>query len=497
MKKAVIAVVVLGLIGAGGYGVYHYYLKDTAKETERVSSSSEDAVYVDSVSVITGYGSGNGLIERYGGEVEPQETLEVKLESERTVKKCFVKEGDEVKEGQRLFIYDTQEDEDKLEQAEIDIEKSKGDIEVAEQQIASYEKAKQSAGSDEQLEYTTNIMSLQTGIKQSEYEIKTKELEIKKLKERIADATVTSELSGVVKKINDPSAGSSSYGYGSDNDSAAYITILSLGDYRIKGSVNEQNLQDLQTLYDMGSQMIVYSRVDSSQMWYGTISEIKTDQAEEDQDNMYMYSYGGGADSSSYAFYVELENSDGLILGQHVYMEEDAGQNDKKDGLWLEDYYLMQEGDQAYVWMANQDNVLEKHEVTLGAFDEDLMKYEITDGLAADDYIAVPQDGVEAGAPVIYNDAAADMTGGAIDYEGDPAEFDGDMYGGDDFTDPDSMMDYDEGAMDMGELDAEGALSFDEDMDGGVYDVDAEDMDGGAYDMDADDMEQEEFGDQN
>lgn len=404
MKKAVIAFAVLCIVGAGGYGVYHHFFENT-EASDRVSSTSEDAVYVDQVSTITGFGSGNGLTQRYGGEVEPQETLEVKLESDRTVKQCFVKEGDDVKEGQRLFVYDTQDDEDKLAQAQIDIEKAQGDIEVSKKQIASYEKAKANASSDEQLEYTTNIMTAQTAIKQSEYEIKTKELEVKNLKEKIADATVTSQLDGVVQKINDTSDSSSSY-YGSGSDSNAYITILSAGDYRIKGSVNEQNLQDLQDLYNMGATILVHSRVDDTKTWRGTISEIKTDKAEENDSNTYYYGGSGNADSSSYAFYVELENSDDLILGQHVYMEEDTGDEEKKDGLWLEDYYIMQEDDgKAYVWMAGKDNTLEKHEITLGDYDENEMKYEITDGLTEDDYITVPQDGIQEGAPVIYNDA--------------------------------------------------------------------------------------------
>ena len=459
MKKAVIAFVVLGIVGAGGYGVYHHFFENT-ENSGRVSSTSEDAVYVDQVSAITGFGSGNGLVQRYGGEVEPQETLEVKLESDRTVKQCFVKEGDDVKTGQRLFVYDTQDDEDKLAQAQIDIEKAQGDIEVSKKQIASYEKAKANASSDEQLEYTTNIMTAQTAIKQSEYEIKTKELEVSNLKKKIADATVTSELDGVVQKISDSSDNSNSY-YSSGSDSNAYITILSAGDYRIKGSVNEQNLQDLQDLYNMGATIIVHSRVDDSKTWKGTISEIKTDKAEENDNNSYYYSSSGNADSSSYAFYVELENSDDLILGQHVYMEEDTGDEEKKDGLWLEDYYIMQEDDgKAYVWMADKNNQLTKQEVTLGDYDEDEMKYEITDGLTEDDYITVPQDGIQEGAPVIYNDASEDTS-----------SMDG-MGGMDDGSWSDGCDGMDDGSWSDGS----------DDMDGMDGSMDADDSDGDAGD---------------
>ncbi len=469
MKKAVIAFVVLGIVGAGGYGVYHHFFENT-ENSGRVSSTSEDAVYVDQVSAITGFGSGNGLVQRYGGEVEPQETLEVKLESDRTVKQCFVKEGDDVKTGQRLFVYDTQDDEDKLAQAQIDIEKAQGDIEVSKKQIASYEKAKASASSDEQLEYTTNIMTAQTAIKQSEYEIKTKELEVSNLKKKIADATVTSELDGVVQKISDTSDNSNSY-YGSGSDSNAYITILSAGDYRIKGSVNEQNLQDLQDLYNMGATIIVHSRVDDSKTWKGTISEIKTDKAEEN-DNNNNYIGSGNANSSSYAFYVELENSDDLILGQHVYMEEDTGDEKQKDGLWLEDYYIMQEDDgKAYVWMADKNNQLTKQEVTLGDYDEDEMKYEITDGLTADDYITVPQDGIQEGAPVIYNDASEDTS-----------SMDG-MGGMDDGSWSDGSDGMDDGSWSDGSDEMDGSWSDgSDDMDADYSDGDA--GDGMVYDAD-------------
>ncbi len=459
MKKAVIAIAAAGVIGVGGYGVYHHFFEKN-DDSERVSSTSEDAVYVDLVSDITGYGSGTGLIQRYSGEVEPQETIEIKLESERTVKECFVKEGDEVKEGQRLFVYDTQDDEDKLAQAEIDIEKANGEIEVAQKQIESLEKAQKSASADDQLEYTTNIMTQQTAIKQSEYEIKTKELEVETLKQRIAAATVTSDIDGIVQKINDSSSTSSS-SFGSD-DSSVYITIMSAGDYRIKGTVNEQNLNDLEEVYMNGSSILVHSRVDSSVTWTGTITEINTDKAEEDDNSSGMYyGYGSSADSSSYSFYVELDDSQGLILGQHVYMEEDAGQNEQKDGLWLEEYYIMQEDGKAYVWAANSNNVLEKHEITLGDYDEDLMEYEITDGLSADDYITVPQDGIEEGDPVIYNDTSSYDSSGDEEYY-----YDEDSQGEFDFEDT-GDEDFDIGSYDEDDFDFE-------DSDDEVYDADSD-----------------------
>lgn len=461
MKKALITILILGILGGGIYGAYYYFYGKDATSSERVSSTSEDAVYVDLVSTITGYGSGNGLIDRYGGVIEPQATLEVKLESDRKVKECFVKEGDEVKEGQRLFVYDTQDDEDKLAQAEIDIEKAENDIEVSEKTIAQLEKEKAKASSDDQLSYTTDILSYQNSITQSEYEIKSKQLEVEQLKETIANATVTAEMAGIVQKISDPNSTDSSSYYGSSS-SSAYITILAIGDFRVKGTANEQIINQ-GTIYP-GMPVIVYSRVDSTQTWYGEVSEVNTDNTEDENSGNTYYYYGNSENSSSsYTFYVELENSDNLILGQHVYMEENAGQNDKKDGMWLEEYYIMQEDDRAYVWMANSSNVIEKHEVTLGDYDEDLMKYEIVDGLEADDYIAYPSGLIEEGDPVIYNEygAAEDLSMMDEDYGAYEDDYNGDdgMY----YDDEEDM-----GAALFG-MDDVGSIAEPSDFDGEVY----------------------------
>jgi HlyD family secretion protein len=423
--------------------------------------------------------------------VEPQATLEVKLENDRTVKTCYVKEGDEVKEGQRLFTYDTQDDEDKLAQAEIDIEKAQGDIEVSEKTIEQLEKEKASASADDQLSYTTQILSEQNEIKQNEYAIKSNELEISQLQETIENATVTAEMAGIVQSISDSSDSDSSYSYSSGSDSA-YITILALGDYRIKGTVNEQNYQ---LLYD-GMEMIVYSRVDSSLKWYGTISEIK-DSADDDSssDSYYYYSSSSDSGSSNYTFYVELESSEGLMLGQHVYMEQNSGQDDVKDGLWLEEYYIMEEDGQSYVWVANESNVIEKREVALGEFDEDLYQYEILSGLDADDYIAYPMDNVTEGAPVIYNDYSSvidstldgDYAMDGLDYslDADDSYFDDEDFDDEDFDDEDfDDEDFDDEEFDDEDFDDE---EFDdEDFDDEDFDdedFDDEDLD----DADSDD----------
>ena len=438
MKKGIVVLLVLALAGGAGAGVYyHWFRGNTGTESGRVSSDSEDAVYVDSVSMLAGLGSGDGLIQRYAGIVEPQQTWSVKLENERTVKACLVEEGDEVKTGQRLFTYDTTDDQDKLAQAQIDLERTQNDIATSKANKEQLEKEKAKASADDQLSYTTRILTEENSIKQSEYEYKSKQLEIKQLKERIADATVTSEIDGVIKSINNSSDSGSSYS--SDSGDNAYITILEMGDYRVKGTVNEQNMSQISE----GMDVIVHSRVDDSVTWHGTITEINRDKGESSSSDSFGMMGGSSSDSSSstnYPFYVELDSSDNLILGQHVYLEPDQGQADQKDGIWLDDYYFVIEDDgSSYVWAASASNTLEKRKVTLGEYDEDLFRYQVLDGLTADDYIAAPDDTMTAGLPVVYNDIPVegdDSSGyddgsdkdylGGIDGEGQ----DGDLYNG-------------------------------------------------------------------
>ncbi len=58
--------------------------------------------------------------------------------------------------------------------------------------------------------------------------------------------------------------------------------------------------------------------------------------------------------SSSYNFYVEITDGAPLMLGQHVFMEPDLGQTKVKEGLWLSAFYLVIDGNDAYVWAAGK-----------------------------------------------------------------------------------------------------------------------------------------------
>ena len=248
MKKRII--IVLGiLIAAGGIGTgVWYHFKGNGQ-----SGTGDSIVYVSKVSVITG--SETTAVNRFAGVVEPQKTVNVKIESGRKVKEVEVKTGEEVKAGQLLFEYDLSSIEDDLKQAQLDLDRLKNEQISLTEQIATLEAEKKKAKAEDQLSYTIEIETNKMNLKKNEYSQKSKQSEIDKLQSATQNTEVRSEIDGVIQKIDtskmtsddgdsvdDSSAMDSSMSSGDgSSDSSAFITILSTGAYRVKGKVNEQN----------------------------------------------------------------------------------------------------------------------------------------------------------------------------------------------------------------------------------------------------------------
>ena len=189
-------------------------------------------------------------------------------------------------------------------------------------------------------------------------------------------------------------------GTDSSGNAAAYITLVQDGAYRVKGKINELNRSDIA----VGVPVVIRSRVDDS-VWSGTITEIDTENPSSgNADFSYGYGYSNSDDTSSssnYPFYVELDSTDGLMLGQHVYIEPSDG-GTVSDTMKLDASFLQGSAEEGFWVWAEKDGKLEKRTVTVGTFDETYNTYEILDGLAAEDYIAFPEDGMEEGDPTTH-----------------------------------------------------------------------------------------------
>ena len=403
MKKRVFIIggiaAVIGLLGIGAWS----YLKDRP-------AGKGDVAYVTTVGSLTGEDI-SGTQNRYAGVVEPQKTVEVKLDTGRAVQQLMVEEGQSVKTGDKLFSYDISSGEEQLATAKLELERLKTEAVSYQEQINTYQREKDQAPQEDQLSYTIQIQSAQMDLKKNEYDQKSKTAEIEKL-EKVSDSPiVTSEIDGIIKSINkdvmgsssdlaDPDSGSSSGG------KSTFITILGTGNYRVKGKVNEQNRASIIE----GDPVLIRSRVDPQVTWKGTMGEIDTEHptssGEDGASNMMTSDSGEDAQttSSSYPFYVNMDDTKGMMLGQHVYIEMDYGQGEAKEGIWLNEFYIADTEGDAYVWASDGRDRLEKRPVTLGDYDQELGEYQIQEGLTKDDCIAFPSEDLKEGMSVEVSD---------------------------------------------------------------------------------------------
>ena len=277
-------------------------------------------------------------------------------------------------------------------------------------QIEDLEKQLKKARSSQKAELTIQLQTQQLNLKKEEYEAKKKKIEVDDAESIINDNIVKAKAAGTVRSINPPGDQDAMMNGGMSGNSA-YITIVAGDDYRVKGTISEQGAFRLMP----GTPAILRSRIDETETWTGMIDTVNTEQPVENQQN-YYYGNDMGEQASKYAFYVSLDSIEGLMMGQHVYIELDVGQTDASDVLQIPEYYLLFEQERTFVYAVSNRGTIEKRAVTLGAYDEMLGTYEVISGLTAEDRIAFPDETVAVGMSAV--DAGYANSGDFVDAGG-------------------------------------------------------------------------------
>lgn len=349
---------------------------------------------VQSVSMICGLGTA-GLTDRFAGVVSAMGETNIKKDDSLSIGEVKVKVGDAVKVGDVLFTYDMSQIEINLEEAQLALEDLKATLADKEAEKKQTEAALDEIVDDVERNKTLNqIRQINLEIRNTNRSIAEKGREIGKLQENLKNTSVKSEVEGEVKSVN-PNGGTDDRG-----NALPLISIVQTGGFRVKGYVNESNASVL----NEGAKVVIRART-GSQTWGGTISNIDwNNPAKSGNTNYYD---GGSSDtdtSSKYPFYVELTSSDGLLLGQHVYIEPDLGQSDSPTGIQLPAGFINDADTSPWVWAQGSNGKLEKRSVTLGDYNGELDTYTVTDGLTASDYIAYPDDTLKVGMTCVTYD---------------------------------------------------------------------------------------------
>lgn len=382
---------------------------------------SENVAYTQTVAEWMGASTASGMTNRFSGIVESPDTWSAQLEPEAVVAKVLVNEGDEVKKDQELFVYSTEKYETDLAQADIDLTRMNNEIKSIQDAMNMLKKQLGSASGTERANLSLQIEEQNLSLEQKKLDIEGKENEIAKLKEKTENAAVKSPIDGVVKSVRNPNA-QQDESMMDNQESNAFLTIMQTGDLRVKGTVNEQNIGILTE----GSPVIVHSRVDEKATWTGSITKIDKDKTASDQTNA-MYGFGESSNSSTnYNFYVRLDSSEGLMMGQHVYLEQKeegldseeaaSSASEKEEGILLYSFLVDQsDPEHPFVWKANKKNRLKKQEVTLAGADETAETVLVTDGLAMEDEICMPDESLKEGMKTKpMSEMTQDMAGDAM-----------------------------------------------------------------------------------
>ena len=357
------------------------------------SSKTEDSVNVFRADQLMNAGE---ITNRYVGMIVSENTIKVQKDYSKAIDELLVEEGQKVNKGDTLFIYDVKDLDIQLDRCQLEIDKSYAVRSNIESSITDYEKELETA-TDEVLisQIKNNIDRAKNEMLSIDYTIEGQRRDYNRVLEEMDNVKVKAPVSGTIKKIDE------------SGQAGAYITIQQDGSYKVKATINEMNMGS--GLIE-GSRVKVISRTDADKVWFG---EVKTIDLQGNSQNNEMM--GGFNDpmsqSTSYSFYVELDNTDGLLLGQHVYVELVLGE--EKSGLWLPNYFVFDENHDettnvttAEVWAANSNDKIEKRHVTLGVRDDNNGSVEILDGLSNDDYVADPKNTITNGMSVEYHNAS-------------------------------------------------------------------------------------------
>ena len=364
-----------------------------------------NAVYVQSVKELSGMG-GIAPGDRFAGIVVSENVAQIQKDGDKTVAELLVREGDDVKEGDVLFSYDMDELQLQLDKQKLEKEQLIASIENYKDQIKELENQRNRVGTADKLQYTVQIQSTQVDLKEAELNLKAKEAEIVQSESILQNIEVKAPVTGRIQSIND--SGMDNYG-----NPVAYITIQQSGSYRVKGMLGELQRGGIME----GSRMKIVSRTDEAVFWLGTVTLV--DYENPSQGSQYDMYYGVSSDemtaASKYPFYVELDDTDGLILGQHIYMELEAEESEAVGVAVSSAFICYEEDGTAYVWAENGRGKLEKRGVILGEYNPMTDTIDVTGGLTEDDYIAFPDPELcQEGAPTTREFSAEEAAGSEV-----------------------------------------------------------------------------------
>ena len=373
-KKWIIVALVAAALCAAVFFIVKTFLKE---------DKGDSVVYVTPVSRLTDkFLLGQNI---YAGIVVTQGEVTVNNEDGNRISDYYVKEGDTVTVGTPLFKYDVNALQDSLTSKEIARDRAKIALESAQKARDDAQKALNEADSGTRAAAELSLRDAELGLEEAKLTFEKAEKAVNEASARIDNATVLSEIDGTVSKVTKADYGNQS---STDSESSAMggavITIEKSGNLQVKLTLSELDFNSIED----GMEVTIQSRTDESKVWTGTIKKAALTESAENKEST--------ESQQTNLAYVTVDNSDGMVSGQHVKVTKKADGNEDKRIFIDPSYIVDAEKSNPYVWADDGTGLLEKRKVQLGGKDDE-GKYEIVSGIGLTDAIVLPSDDLAVG----------------------------------------------------------------------------------------------------
>ncbi len=299
---------------------------------------------------------------------------EVFLLDGQSVAEVCVQEGQEVKTGDKLLVYDMTLTNLQLEMQQLELQTIDNKITLAKREL---EKLKKEPVEDESEGWTAE--DLAAAIKGKERELRDLDLTkrqamlaLEQMKKVTEDGQVLATVDGVVKTVGDKN--------NPPSDGSAFITVSGSEGLYVTGYLSELQLGKVKV-----GQVIYANSWETGNSFEATIQEISLYPG--DGNN----SYGEGNPNVSYYPYTAyIENTEGLKNGMYVELTMTATYSDDAPvSIYLEKAYVREENGRSYVLKADENDRLVKQYVETGKTVWG-SAVEIKSGVTLEDRIAFP-----------------------------------------------------------------------------------------------------------
>ncbi len=226
-------------------------------------------------------------------------------------------------------------------------------------------------------------------IKQLQFDIKMAKAELKIMEKEADSGQVTADFDGVVASIIEPAQAMET--------GEPMIKVSGGGGYYVEGTVSELELDTITI-----GQSVTVTSWDTGGIYTGTVTEVGSYPSEEQ-------SYYGSSNVSYYPYKVFIDESADLMEGFYVSMTYQT-EAQAAGTLYLQNAFLRKDGNRVYVYVRNDEGLLEKRYLEAGVSTDGYMT-PIYDGITEEDYLAFPygKDTVD-GAPT-YEGTDQDLYG--------------------------------------------------------------------------------------